>query len=107
MKFTQQQKDDYLDKPALSTHQGMWLTDMAMMKSTEKLAKKKALLTTLEQQLENKEFSSAKEGRAQIKFVSDEIADLEAEIQESKLLIETGRLDLEMIEEYRKKPVEK
>jgi len=99
MQFTQEQKNQYLDKLALSTQQGMWLTDMAMMKSEEKLSKKRALLTVLEQQLENKEFKSAKEGKAQIKFVTDEIADLEAEIQESKLLIETGRIDLEMIEE--------
>lgn len=106
MEFTQDQKNEYLNKLALSTQQGMWLTDMAQMKSEEKLAKKKALLEELEQKLENKEFESAKDGKAQIKFVRDEITDLEAEIQESKLLIETGRVDLEMIEEYRGKPIQ-
>lgn len=106
MNFTQEDKNAYLDKLALSTQQGMWLTDMAMMKSEEKLAKKKALLTDLEQKLENKEFSSNKEGKAQIKFVQDEIVNLEAEIQESKLLVETGHADLEMIEAYREKPVQ-
>lgn len=105
MTFSQEGKNNYLDKLALSTQQGMWLTDMAMMKSEEKLAKKIALLTTLEQQLENKEFASAKEGKAQIKVVTDEIADLEADIQESKLLLETGKTDLEIIEDYRGKAV--
>jgi predicted nucleic acid-binding Zn-ribbon protein len=105
MTFTQEQKNSYLDRLALATQQGIWQTAMALMKSQEKLAKKKALLTTLEQQLENKEFENARDGKNQIKHVEDEIANLESEIQESRLLMETGRTDLELIEEYRGKPI--
>jgi hypothetical protein len=105
MEFTQEQKDQYLDRLALATKQGMWQTEMAQMKSEEKLANKKALLTIIEQQLANKEFENACDGKNQIKHVKDEITDLEAEIQESKLLLKTGKTDLEMIEEYRPKPV--
>lgn len=105
MTFTQEQKDQYLDKLALSTQEGMWLTDMAMMKSTEKLAKKKALLTIIEGKLERKEYKSNRDGKNEKIQVEKDINELEEEIQESKILLETGRTDLEMIEEYRQKPV--
>jgi hypothetical protein len=105
MTFTQEDKNSYLDRLALSTQQGMWMTEMALMQHEEKLAKKKALLTVLEQQLANKAFESARDGKNQIKHVQDEIADIESDIQESKLLLETGKNDLELIEKYRAKPV--
>lgn len=105
MEFTQEQKDSYLDKLALSTQQGMWLTDMAMMKATEKLAKKKALLTVIEGKIEKKEYPSARDGKNEKSQVEKDIAELEEEIQESKILLETGRTDLLMIEEYRPKSV--
>ncbi len=105
MQFTQEQKNEYLDKLALLTQQGIWQTEMAKIKAQEKLAKKKALLTVIEQKLENKEYKSARDGKNEKNHVETEITNLEDEIQESKLLMETGRLDLELIEEYRKKPV--
>jgi len=102
---SQEYKAEYLDKLVKATQEGMWQTEMAQMKSEENLAKKKALLTTLEQQLEKKEFESARDEKNQIKHVTDEIPELESEIQESKLLIETGNTDLEMIEQYRGKAI--
>jgi hypothetical protein len=105
MEFTQEQKNEYLDKLALLTQQGIWQTDMARMKAKEKLAKKKALLTIIEQKLENKEYKSARDGKNEKRQIETDIANLQSEIQESKLLMETGRLDLELIEEYREKPV--
>lgn len=105
MQFNQEDKNLYLDKLATSTQQGMWLTEMALMKSQEKLTKKKALLTIIEQKLENKDYPSARDGKNEKHQVEKDIADLEDEIQESNLLIETGKQDLEMIEEYRPKPV--
>ncbi len=105
MEFTQEQKNQYLDKLALLTQQGIWQTDMALMKHTEQLAKKKALLTVIEQKIENKEYKSARDGKNEKKFTEDKIAELESEIQESKLLMEAGRQDLELIEQYRTKPV--
>ena len=104
MEFTQEDKNKFLDNLALKTKQGMWMTEMAQMKAEENLAKKKALLTTLEQQLANNEFENAKEGKAQIKFTQDAITELEADIQESNLLLESGKNDLEMIEQYRNQP---
>lgn len=56
MQFTQEQKNQYLDKLALATKQCIWQTDMALMKAVEKINKKKALLTIIEQKIENKEY---------------------------------------------------
>ena len=106
MQFTQEQKNQFLDKLANRTQEGIWVTDMALMKHTEQLAKKKALLTIIEGKLEKKEYPSARDGKNEKRQVETDIANLEAEIQESKLLMETGRTDLELIEEYRQKPVE-
>ena len=86
MEFIQEQKNQYLDKLALSTQQGMWLTDMAMAKAEEKLGKKKALLTIIEQKLEQKEYKSARDGKNEKAQVEKDIAELEDDIQESKLL---------------------
>jgi hypothetical protein len=105
MEFTNEQRNEYLDKLALSTQQGMWVTEMAQMKAEEKLGKKKALLTVIEQKIENKEYKSTRDGKNEKHQVESDINDLEAEIQESKLLLETGRVDLEMIEQYRGKSV--
>jgi hypothetical protein len=55
MQFTQEQKNQYLDKLANRTQEGIWMTEMALMKHTERLAKKKALLTVIEGKLEKKE----------------------------------------------------
>ena len=105
MEFTIEDKNSYLDKLAQATQQGIWQTEMAIMKGEEQLAKKKALLTVLEQQLANKEFENAKDGKNQIKYTEDKIAEIENDIQDSKLLIETGKNDLELIEQYRAIPV--
>ncbi len=94
MQFTQEQKDSYLDKLALLTQQGMWQTDMALMKHTEQLAKKKALLIVIDQKLANKEYPSARDGKNEKHQVETDIVNLESEIQEAKLLMETGKTDL-------------
>ncbi len=105
MEFTQEQKNEYLDKLALLTQQGIWQTEMAKMKAQEKLTKKKALLTFVEQQIEHKEYKSARDGKNEKRQVETDISNLQSEIQESDLLMETGRTDLELIEEYRGKSV--
>jgi hypothetical protein len=88
MEFTQEQKNQYLDKLALATQQGIWQTDMARMNAEEKLAKKKALLTVIEGKLERKEYKSARDGKNVKRQVETDITNLESEIQESKLLME-------------------
>lgn len=105
MEFTQEQKDQYLDSIALATQQGIWLTDMALMKEMRQLKEKKELLVKLEEKLENKEFESAREGKNQIKYVQDSISKIEGEIKESQMLLTTGAEDLEMIEDYRSQVV--
>ena len=101
MEFTKEQKNEYLDKLALRTQEGIWITEMALMKEMKKLKEKKELLIQLEQKLENKEFESARDGKNQIKFTEDQISKIENEIEESRNLLITGAADLEMIEEYR------
>ncbi len=63
MQFTQERRTQYLDKLARLTQEGMWQTDMALMKHTEQLAKKKALLTLIDQKLANPEYKSARDGK--------------------------------------------
>ncbi|HEX8196342.1 MAG TPA: hypothetical protein VF571_09155 [Pyrinomonadaceae bacterium] len=101
MEFTQEHKNQYLDDIALKTKQGIWLTEMALMKEMRQLKEKKELLFELEQKLENKEFESVNEGKKQIQFVEDSISKIEEDINQSHRLMADGAKELEMIEEYR------
>ena len=107
MQFTQEQKNEYLDKLAQRTQEGMWLTEMSLLKSDKDLGRKRTLLIQIEDKLEKKEYKSARDGKEEKRQVEADIRKLEADIQESHLLLETGRQDLELIEEYREKPFEK
>lgn len=88
MKFTKKQKNDYLDNLALATQQGIWLTELALMKDQDKLAGKMELLRV----------AQSEEDRVTFK---EQIANLEQEIEEEKMTIDTGKDDLKMIEQYR------
>lgn len=105
MEFTQEQKHKYLDRLALATQEGIWLTEMALMKDKEKLSMKKALLTVIEQKIANKEYNPLRDGKNEKKYTEDKIAELEHEIETEQFAIETGKTDLEMIESYRNKSV--
>ena len=101
MEFTPEQKNAYLDNLALRTQQGMWQTEMALIKEMKQLRAKKELLIELEKKAENKEFESARDGRIQIKDTQNAIGKIQGEINESHALLKTGFEDLEMIEDYR------
>ena len=101
MEFTQEQKNAYLDRVALATQEGIWLTEMALMKEMRELKQKKELLFELEQKFERKEFKSANEAKKEIQFVEDKIKKIEDDIKQSHRLMADGAKELEMIEEYR------
>lgn len=79
------------------------MTEMALMKDQERLAQKKALLTVVEQRIENKDYKSARDGKNEKHQVETDIANLENEVQEELITIQSGRDDLELIEQYRAK----
>jgi hypothetical protein len=65
------------------------------------LAHKKALLTIIDQKLENKEYPSARDGKNENHQVESDIANLENEIKQHDQSIADGLADLELIELYR------
>jgi hypothetical protein len=101
MEFTNEQRNQYLDQVAQRTQEGIWMTEMGIMKNQEKLAKKKALLTVVEQKLEQKEYESANQGNKEKAIVVEDIATFEAEIAADEAHIENAKEDLILIEQYR------
>ncbi|CAN5359466.1 hypothetical protein BH10ACI1_BH10ACI1_02600 [soil metagenome] len=103
MEFTKEQKNEYLDELALATQKDIWMSELAKLKNSEKLAKKKALLTVVEQKIEQKEYKSARDGKNEKTQLETDIANLESKIQEGDATIGLANADLELIEEYRQK----
>jgi hypothetical protein len=106
MKFTQAHKNEYLDSVALKTQQGIWMTEMALMKDQEQLAKKKALLGEIEQKIANKEYPSKRDGTNEKTQCEADIARIEREVEQDLASIITAKADLITIETFRKQPVE-
>jgi transcription elongation GreA/GreB family factor len=64
------------------------------------------LLDEINQKIENKEYKTARDGKNEKHQVETDIRDLEADILESRLLMQTADSDIGLIEQYRKRPIE-
>ena len=99
--MTPRTRDEYLDEQATKTQEGMWMTEMALMKHQERLANRKALLDVIDTKIEKKEYSSAGDGKNEKAQVEKDIAKCEQEIKDNFSLMNDFKADLELIERYR------
>jgi hypothetical protein len=98
MDFTQEQKNQYLDNLATKTQEGIWMTEMALIKYREKLAQKKALLDIVQTKIDKKEYPSARDGKNEKAQVEKDIDKCEEDINDNQKLMNDFKEDLELIE---------